>query len=146
MPRYCDLMTLIFRSPRSEVPMSRPVSVLDCPCALNLDPAPLAALVDRHGRQVAEEMTSRALEELARRLADLHEPRGRGLFAELCLPALRISSVAEHLGLREMSEAARHVATAASQADGVAVEATLHRLERAFDLAVTQIWSEAALF
>jgi len=40
----------------------------------------------------------------------------------------------------EVARAARHVSNCADQGDGIALEATLARLERAYDLAISEIW------
>ena len=49
-------------------------------------------------------------------------------------------TVGAQIGLTDVIEAAAHVARCAGQCDGVALSATVARLERAFDVAVTQVW------
>jgi hypothetical protein len=122
------------------------VTLLDCRGQFDFDAGPLTDLAARSGRLAAEQIASRVLEDLALRLGGLQDARQNADFAQLPKQALRIAAVAGQIGLSELACAARHVATSATQADGVAVEATLHRLERAFDLAVTQIWSEVWVF
>ena len=48
--------------------------------------------------------------------------------------------IAGGLGLVGVQEVARHVADAAASQSGVAVSATMARLERCFDRAVSDIW------
>ena len=48
--------------------------------------------------------------------------------------------MAAQIGLLDVSQSAAGVADASQGRDGVALSATLARLERAFDLAVTEIW------
>ncbi|MFN2306951.1 MAG: hypothetical protein ABR504_08240 [Paracoccaceae bacterium] len=123
-----------------------PVTLLDCRGLFDFDPRPLSELAAGSGRRAAEDIAPRVLEDLALRLGGLQTARQTADFAQLPKQALRIAAVGEQIGLCELACAARHVATSADQADGVAVEATSNRLERAFDLAVTQIWSEVGLF
>ena len=128
-----------------QLPVAATVTVLDCKGRLGLDPAPLALISTARGEGAAEQTACRALEDLATRLADMQDARWRSGFGDLPPPAQRFAAIAEQIGLTELAQAARHVATAASQADGVALEATMQRLERAFDLAVTHIWNYRAL-
>ncbi len=122
------------------------MTLLDCRGLFDFDPGPLSELAARSGRRAAEDIATRVLEDLALRLGGLQTVRRTADFARLPKQALLIAAVGEQIGLCELASAARHVAISADQADGVAVEATLNRLERAFDLAVTQIWSEVGLF
>jgi hypothetical protein len=56
-------------------------------------------------------------------------------------PARRVGLVAGRLGLVEVATAAGHVRICLKQADGAAIEATMARLERGFDLAVSEVWN-----
>jgi hypothetical protein len=56
-------------------------------------------------------------------------------------PARRIGLIATQIGLTEVSTAAGHVVECLEQLDGIALEATLARLERGFDVAVSEIWN-----
>lgn len=122
------------------------VTVLTCDSRLSLDPSPLSLIYEELGSAAAEETVCRALEDIARRLNDMQPARLDGDFDTLAPQAKRLSKIAGHIGLGEISEAAQHVATACGQRDGVAVEATIHRLERGFDVAVSQVWQFSELF
>jgi hypothetical protein len=89
----------------------------------------------------AEEMICRVLEDIAHRLDALQVAKDHHAFDQVAKPARRITQVAAQIGLTDVSRTADHVATAARQADGVAFSATLARLERGFDIAVTEIWT-----
>ena len=117
------------------------VTVLPCKAELRLNPEPLVQIFAEKGEDVAEETVSRALEDLARRINQLQPHRLDGSFDKLVRPVQRIGVIAEQIGLVEVASAAENVAGAARQNDGIAVEATLCRLERAFDTAVSQAWS-----
>ena len=116
------------------------VTVLHCGTTLAIDPEPLTAIFAAKGAEAAEETICRVLEDLATRLNALNVLRARGAFAELVRPAQRVSAIARQIGLTEAALAAGHVANAAEMGDAVALEATLHRLERGFDAALCEIW------
>lgn len=121
------------------------VTVLNCPAALRLDPEPLMQIFADQGEVAAEETVCRALEDLARRINDLQSPRERCAFAEIGKPVRRIAAIASQIGLIEVAIAAEGVAKTAQQRDGVALEATMARLERGFDSAISQVWNFSAL-
>lgn len=123
------------------VPLAPVVTVLECPSRLSLDTYPLEELFAQKGELGAENTVCRVLEDISRRLDELQGPRQRAAFAELVSPAKRIGAIADQIGLKEISLAARHVATSAHQLDGIAMEATMTRLERAFDVAISQVWN-----
>ena len=116
------------------------VTVLQCIHNPALDPGPLVEIYKDLGDKVAEETICRALEDLAIRLSRLQELRAAAGFDNLARLAQRMAAVAEGIGLTEVATAARHVANCARQKDGVALEATICRLERGFDLAISQVW------
>ncbi len=116
------------------------VTVLECGSPVGIDPAPLTLIYADMGADVAEDTICRVLEDIARRLNGLQEQRRACQFPELVRPAQRVGAVARQIGLSEVSTAADHVATAASQGDAIALEATMRRLERGFDAAICQIW------
>ena len=93
------------------------------------------------GQAEAEEMICRVLEDIAHRLYALQVAKDYHAFDQVAKPARRITQVAAQIGLTDVSRTAAHVATAARQADGVALSATLAWLERGFDIAVTEIWT-----
>ena len=117
-----------------------PISVLNCSPSIQIDPQPLTSLFVDLGADRAEEAIYRALEDIARRLNELHAARCRCEFADMIRPARRLSGVADQIGLTEVAAASGHVATTAEQGDAIALEATLSRLERAYDGALSRIW------
>ena len=116
------------------------VTVLQCNRNPAMDPGPLSEIYKDLGDKVAEETICRALEDLAIRLNRLQDMRAVAGFEDLTRQAQRMAAVADGIGLTEVATAARHVATCAGQHDGVALEATLCRLERGFDLAISHVW------
>lgn len=86
-------------------------------------------------------MICRILEDIARRLDTLQQGLEDCDFASMQKPARRIGLIADQIGLTEVSVAACHVVNCINQADGVALEATIARLERGFDVAVSEIWN-----
>ncbi len=127
--------------PAEMAPLRPVVTVLECPSALRLDPLPLSTLFAEKGEMAAEDTVCRVLEDLSRRINDLQGPRGRAAFDEIDVPADRIGAIAGQIGLTEVAIAACHVATTARQCDGIAMEAVMTRLERAFDSAISQVWN-----
>ncbi|MCO4848324.1 MAG: hypothetical protein KC448_10180 [Yoonia sp.] len=118
-----------------------PVSVLHCRQTAHLDPSPVDHIFAVKGQAEAEEMICRVLEDIAHRLDALQVAMVEHAFERIAKPARRITQVASQIGLTDVSRTASHVATAAQQADGVALSATMARLERGFDVAVTEIWT-----
>ena len=116
------------------------VTILECNRIPTMDPAPLSEIYRDLGDKGAEETICRALEDLAIRLNRLQDFRAVSGFQEMSRQAKRLAAVAGGIGLTEVATAAKHVAVCAQQTDGVALEATLGRLERGFDLAIGQVW------
>ncbi len=122
---------------------SRPSDViaLRCPYGTNFDPLPLQTLTQNHGEVETEVIICGVLEDIATRLDLLQSELAQSGFDKMIQPARRIGQIGDQIGLTEVSIAARHVATCLEQADGVALEATVARLERAFDIAVSDVWN-----
>ena len=110
-------------------------------CELQLDPAPLADIYAHKGEVAASDTVCRALEDMAERLNRLVMAHARAQHKELAAPASRIAAIADQIGLVEVAKSARSVANTAAQNDATALEATLSRLERCFDVAINQVWS-----
>lgn len=89
----------------------------------------------------AEEIVCRMLEDIAMRLDMLQRALAAHEFATMERPALRVGVVADQIGLTEVSIAAGHVCACLAQQDGIALDATMARLERGFDIAVTEVWN-----
>lgn len=119
---------------------SASVAVLRCQDAFLMDPVPLISLFDEMGEPEAEALICRALEDIAQRLDRLQDSRSSGNFETVASPARRIAVIATQIGLTSIAVAADHVAVAACSQNGVALGATLARLERAFDAAVSEVW------
>lgn len=107
---------------------------------LQLDPVPLTQIYAKMGVEAAENAVCRTLEDLALRLGALMDLRTTCAFPDMVRPAKTMACVADQVGLLEVARAARHVSNCAEMADGIALEATLARLERAYDLAISEIW------
>jgi len=122
-------------------PSPAPVCVLQFKGQLWLDPEPLADIFATYGEDAAEDTVCRTLADLGSRLTGLRALHHQCRFAEMITPARRISAIAGQIGLTELSLAADNVSNAADQGDGIAVEATVGRLERCFDLAMNEVWS-----
>lgn len=121
-------------------PVVSTVTVLQFKGHLRLDPDPLASIYATHGEDAAEDTVCRTLADLANRITDLQAIQQRSAFADMPLPARRISAIAGQIGLTDVAAAATHVGIAAGQRDGIAIEATMSRLERCFDFAMTEVW------
>ena len=116
------------------------IAVLRCKHEGHIDPSPVQQLFAQKGDAEAEEIICRVLEDIAYRLDLLQMSMGEHHLTIIAKPARRIQQIALGLGLSDVQSASHHVAVAADQMDGVALSATVARLERAFDLAVTGIW------
>jgi len=127
--------------PEPTLPATRDVVVLSCPNLLHFDVAPISRLFSSKPQDEAEEIVCRMLEDIAHRLDAMQRAvAGRNL-SEIDRPARRVEMVAERIGLMEVAVAAGHVRICVAQEDGVALEATMARLERGFDVAVSEIWN-----
>jgi len=107
---------------------------------LQLDPVPLTEIYAKMGQTAAENAVCRTLEDLALRLGGLLDLKTTCEFDKMVRPAKTMATCADQVGLVEVARAARHVSNCAANRDGVALEATLARLERAYDLAISEIW------
>ncbi|KQB96751.1 hypothetical protein AL073_06485 [Loktanella sp. 1ANDIMAR09] len=125
-------------------PVSDPSSdvvVLNCQHRLFFDPSPLIRLFAEKDDDDAEAIVCRMLEDIAMRLDMLQRARAADAFAKMQRPAVRIGVVADHIGLTEVSVAAGHVCACIAQKDWIALDATMARLERGFDMAVSEVWN-----
>lgn len=121
--------------------MDKDVIVLCCCAPPRLETGPLKQLFAAKETAEAEALICRTLEDIARRLDALQQGLFACDFSVMIRPARRINLVADQIGLTEVSVAARHVATCLLQNDGVALQATIARLERGFDMAVNDVWN-----
>ena len=134
-------MKNITQFPRAARIESPDVVVLNCPLQLAFDLAPLLHLFNQKELHIAEEVVCRMLEDIALRLDMLQRGLGARDFSKMDKPAKRVGLIAKQLGLIEVAMTADHVRTCLTQVDGVAIEATMARLERGFDVAVSEIWN-----
>lgn len=128
-----------FPPPRSATSVD--VVVLTCRHQIQFDPAPLMRLFAERNPAEAEDFLSHMLEEIALRLDLMQQGLAVCDFRQMRRPARRIGDIAMQIGLTEVAIAAVHVRCCLMQEDGVALEATMARLERAFDVAVSEIWN-----
>lgn len=135
------LMETVTPFPPSVCAASSDVVVLNCPHQMHFDPAPLRRLFAEKDQRVAEEVVCRMLEDIALRLDMMQRGLAACDFGRMRRPARRIGHIADQIGLTEVAIAAAHVCRCLTQNDGVALEATMARLERGFDVAVSEIWN-----
>ncbi|WP_133122562.1 hypothetical protein [Yoonia maricola] len=116
------------------------VVVLSCPHQMHFDPAPLSRLFAERDTHEAEEIVCRMLEDIAMRLDMLQRGLAENTFDTMERPARRIGAIADQMGLTEVAIAVGHVLTCLAQQDGIGLDATMARLERGFDVAVSEVW------
>ena len=133
---------MTYHTPTLAIAPSQPsrVVVLRCRDTFEIDPVPVRALFTGQPEHVAEATVRRALESIAARLDRLQLARRTGAYDEIGDPARRIASIAGGLGLTDVQRIAGSVANAALSGSGTALGATLARLERCFDDAVSAVW------
>ena len=119
---------------------SNDVVPLSCHDRMHFDPAPLTRLFAERDTQAAEDVVCRMLEDIAMRLDMLQRARAEHAFANMDRPAQRIGVVADQMGLTEVAVAVDHVRRCLLQQDWIALDATMARLERGFDTAVSEVW------
>lgn len=116
------------------------VTFLRCKDTVVLDRDPVFEILATRGEFTGEAIICRALEDIAQRLDALQDAVRAHTFEAVEKPAKRVRHVGAQLGLTEVICSAEHVGTAAHQRDGVALNATMARLERAFDIAISEVW------
>ncbi|MEJ8562816.1 hypothetical protein QTO30_17410 [Yoonia sp. GPGPB17] len=133
-------MENITRFPAPASDASKDVVALSCHHQMHFDPVPLSRLFAERDMHEAEEIVCRMLEDIAMRLDMLQRAMAEQTFTTMERPARRIAAVADQLGLTEVAIAVGHVLTCLAQEDGIALDATMARLERSFDVAVSEVW------
>lgn len=114
---------------------------LRCTDTLHFDPAPLVRLFATKPQSEAEAIVCRVLQELAARLDGVQQGLTKADHAVMLRSARKILIIAEQLGVTEVAVSVGHVITCLRQCDQVALHATVSRLERAFDVAVAEVWN-----
>ena len=107
-----------------------------------LDTHRIAEIVARLGPRGADDMISRAMEELAVLLARIHKAYGRRALHEVSEAAREIDRLAGHVGMPVLARVARDVARLSRRGgdDGTALAATIARLGRVGEDSLMGIW------
>ncbi|WP_333711988.1 Hpt domain-containing protein [Yoonia sp.] len=127
--------------PMTRLPVPSGVAMLRCSAPPAFDPEPVQRIYARLPAQEAEDLICRFLEDIALRLDYLQQGLAQQNLPEMARPARRVALAARQLGLLEVADSAGHVQNCLGLNDGVALEAVMARLERAFDVAVNEIWN-----
>lgn len=128
-------------SPKQAGSQPAGVALLNCAARLHFDPAPVKRIYDRLPLHEAEDLICRFLEDIALRLDQLQRGLAGHDVDQMMRPARRVALAAGQMGLLEVAESAKHVRHCLGLNDGVALEAVMARLERAFDVAVNEVWN-----
>ncbi len=111
---------------------------------VRLDKVRLAEIVARLGPRGADDMVSRAMEELAVQLARVHKNYGRARMGDVVEAAAVVARIAAHVGMPGLSRVARDVGwlarPARSRNNDVALAATVARLVRIGEDSLMQVW------
>ncbi|MGR3434664.1 MAG: hypothetical protein ACU0CO_07230 [Shimia sp.] len=105
-----------------------------------IDPAARLVLTERLGVAGAEGVICRTMEEVANRLSLIERCYHQGDRAALTKALAGTVEMAEQVGLHVLAQVARDVSDCAQGTDPVALAATLARLTRVGDRALTAAW------
>ena len=108
--------------------------------AVRLDADALVALMRDLGRQRAEGVLARTMEEIALRLERLPEPHLSGEWQEVARRARALGAIAVQAGMTTLARVAADVASCAERGDGPALSATLARLDRIAYRSIVELW------
>ena len=117
------------------------VIILRCHDKVHYDGPMLARVMAGKSPVAADDMLCRILEHLAYWLDVLQQGVAADGWESCEKAARRIGLAASQIGLTGLAVAAGHVLVCLQARDPVALAATMGRLERAFDLAVAEVWS-----
>ena len=92
------------------------------------------------GPEAGEAVVTRALEELAVRLARLGPARAAGDHDTLHKTARGMAAIADQLGMETLARAARDACACAAAGDDVALAAVLARLDRLGERSLFAVW------
>ncbi|CUH85291.1 hypothetical protein [Thalassovita mediterranea] len=98
--------------------------------AVKLNGFHMAQLYEDLGAHCAERVVQKALADIAQRLTLCEAALATGNLTQLRKQARALSSVAAQIGLAVLQPPVAHMLDAAAQADAVACQATLSRLQR----------------
>ncbi|RYG90425.1 hypothetical protein EU803_14480 [Loktanella sp. IMCC34160] len=118
-----------------------PVTRLSPVESLRIDNDLVEGLYADLGREAADLVVCRALEDLANRMNRIEAEHRACAFDLVQKEARRIMAVAQQIGLTEIANAASAVRHCAQAGQTIATVATLARLRRLNDRAMTEIWA-----
>ena len=116
------------------------LSVLHHKENVGLDPDKLMGLYVKLGENAAEDMIERAMETLARRLAEMERQFSTQDIAALCKSCNVIRKLSQDVGLTSVAQVSRDVVNCALRSDQVALAATWARLSRIGDQSLSEVW------
>ena len=109
---------------------------------LRIDSDLVDALYADLGKEAADLVVCRALEDLANRMNRIEAEHRACAFDLVQKEARRIMAVAQQIGLTEVARAASAVRDCAGNGQTIATVATPWRLRRLTDRAMTDIWAD----
>lgn len=105
-----------------------------------LDEDRLTALYAQLGEAGAEDVVSRAMQELSARLAECGHLYTDGNYRRLRKSARSLIAISEQVGLPRLAQVAGDVTTCLDKEDEAGLGATLHRLLRIGQTSLVMIW------
>lgn len=105
-----------------------------------MDPAQIETLCVDLGRNAAEDVVCRAMEELAQRMCLLQQQALSGPREDLHKGLRGLAAIADQIGLCSLSNVAHDVMICIELGDTVAEAATLARLARIGERSLTALW------
>ena len=121
------------------------VARMDLEEPVGLDPDRLGVLYAQLGNAGAVEVMCRAMDALAGRLAELDGLQARGDLRAIAKLAHSLIGIADQIGMAAVAHVAGDVTACARSGDAVALAATLSRLHRQADGALTALWQDVPL-
>ncbi len=106
----------------------------------HLDTARLSEIVARLGPRGAEDMISRAMEDLAVQLAKVHRAFARGNLHEVAFATKQVEVLAHRMGMPDVARVARDVVALSTRGDATAISATVARLGRIGESSLMEVW------
>lgn len=107
---------------------------------VSLDVERLVALYTKAGEKGAEAVIARTVDDIGCRLAEIARLAEEGRYAQLSRTATRAAALAATIGMSTLSQVAAGVADASMRTDLSALEATVARLFRVADAAMSTVW------
>ncbi len=107
---------------------------------IQLDQFRLTELRAQLGPRRADELVTRAMEELAVQLVKVHKALGQYRLAEVHAAAKSIAGVAHHIGLNCLGRVASDVASLSVSSDSAALAASASRLSRIGESSLVAVW------